>query len=93
MKKLFIIPLLLLLSGCASTQPYLVKERLVVVDIPENLYAGCPLVKDFPNWKTLTDPDVADTIIRLYENNVKCYNAVQAIKKFQTSAKKRIGQG
>jgi uncharacterized protein YcfL len=93
MKKLLLIPLLLFLVGCQSTQPTLVKDRLVVIDIPQKLYEGCEIIKDFPNWKTLTDPEVAETIVTLYENNVKCYNVVEAIKKHQIKAKRRIGQG
>lgn len=90
MKKfLLLIPVFLILAGC--NDPYLIKRQLVVVDIPEKLFQGCPVLKKYQhNWKKLTDPQVAGIIINLYQNNEKCHNAIQAIKRFQQNAKARM---
>lgn len=88
MKKLVIIPFLLL-AACQSTQPNLVQTKLAVVTPPEEMY-DCPIERQYPNWQTLNDVEVAKTIIKLHKNNVRCKNSLDTIKKYLEDAKVRI---
>lgn len=84
MKKLVIVSFLLL-AGCQSTIP----TKLMVITPPEQMY-DCPITKQWPNWQTLNDTDVARTIVELYKNNTRCKNSIDAIKKYLDSAKAQI---
>lgn len=88
MKKLVIIPFLLL-AGCQSTQPNLVQTKLAVVTPPEEMY-DCPIERQYPNWQTLNDVEVAKTLIKLHKNNIRCKNSLDTIKKYLEDAKVRI---
>ena len=85
MKKLVIIAALLM-AGCQSTVP---TTKLQVVTPPDQMY-DCPIKKQWPNWKTLNDTEVAKTVVELYKNNTRCKASVDAIRKFLTDAKTRI---
>lgn len=85
MKKILILSALLLV-GCQSTAP---TRKLEVVVPPDQMY-DCPIKKQWPNWKTLNDTDVAKTIVELYKNNTRCKASVDAIRKYLTDAKARI---
>lgn len=87
MKKLLIIPFLLL-AGCNS-DPNLIQTKLAVVTPPPEMY-DCPIEKKFPNWQTLNDVEVAKTIVKLYKNNVRCKNSLDAIHKYLDAAKVQI---
>ena len=87
MKKLVIIPFLLL-AGCQST-PNLVQTKLAVVTPPKEMY-DCPIDRKFPNWQTLNDVEVAKTVVKLYKNNVRCKNSIEAIEKYLDKAKQQI---
>ena len=39
---------------------------------------------------TLTDADVAKTVVKLYQNNVQCKRSIDSIKKFLEDSKKNI---
>lgn len=84
MKKLVIVSFLLL-AGCQSTIP----TKLMVITPPEQMY-DCPIKKEWPNYQTLNDTDVAKTIVELYKNNARCKNSIDAIKKYLDSAKAQI---
>ena len=85
MKK--IILLALLLAGCQSTAVPEMKMR--VVTPPESMY-DCPIKRQWPNYQTLNDTDVARTIIELYKNNERCKNSIDAIKQYLDSAKAQV---
>lgn len=89
MKKLFIIPLIFALSSCASSNQSLVRTEYKVVKPSEALYE-CPIQKRWPNPETLTDVEVAKTLVQLYKNNVKCKTSIEAIRKFLDRADRRI---
>ena len=83
MKKLLVLSLLL--AGCQST----VTSKMTVVAPPEQLY-DCPIKKQWPNYKTLNDTEVAKTIVELYKNNSRCKASIDAIKQYLDEAKARI---
>ena len=64
MKKL-IIPLIILigLAGCNDQTQVVTTYKYMVVHPTEAMYY-CPVLKEFPNWKTLTDSQVAKTIVQ-----------------------------
>lgn len=87
MKKLLLISIMLSLASCASTdswQPTVTKYKVVMPD--RDLYS-CPLYRKFPNYKTLTDVQVAKMIRDLYKNNVNCKNAITTLENFLKDAK------
>lgn len=92
MNKILILLSLLALAGCNTTsqfQPTVTKMTVVVPD--QSMYA-CPLYKRFPNADTLTDVQVAKTIVDLYKNNVKCKNSIESIRKFLNNSKQTVEQ-
>jgi hypothetical protein len=46
----------------------------------------CPVLKEFPDWKTLTDAQVAKTVVTLYKNNLTCKSSIESIRKFLKDA-------
>lgn len=85
-----LISLLVMIGGCTPrTQPTIVRQQIVVVDIPQALYDACPAIRksDLPKWQTMTDGEAASLITRLYSNNVQCRNAIEQIRKFVAEAK------
>lgn len=91
MKKFLFIPVTLLLAACQTTniKPNLIETKLQVITPDENMY-NCPFNKKLPDAKTLTDIEVAKTIVELYKNNKTCKNSIESIKKYLDSAKKTI---
>ena len=89
MKKLLIIPLALLVAACQSTQPELITTKSRVI-IPDNSMYNCPTLAQFPSPETLTDVQVAQTIVQLYQNNTTCKNSMDAIKKYLERAKATV---
>lgn len=81
--------LALALGACNTTEPRLIKRQLVVVTPPESMYE-CPIKNRFPNWETLNDVEVAETVLELYKNNVKCKSSLDSIKKYLANAKSRL---
>lgn len=88
MKKLILIPFLFL-AGCNS--PNLIQTKLAVVTPPQEMY-DCPIEKQYPNWQSLNDVQVAKTIVKLHKNNVRCKNSIDAIEAYLTKAKEQIEQ-
>jgi hypothetical protein len=88
MKQLTAILLALMLAGC-QTGPNLIREKPVLVAIPQELYK-CPLVTKWPNPQTLTDVQVAKLLVLLQRHNLTCHSSMEAIKKFQDEAQKII---
>jgi hypothetical protein len=87
--KYLIIPTLLILGGCASVQPNLIQTKYQVV-IPDASMYKCPTLKSFPKVETLTDIQVAQTMVKLYQNNLTCASSMAAIKQYLDKAKANI---
>lgn len=96
LNKFFIalcIPLSLFLAGCdPETAPPVISTKLIVVDIPKELYAQCPEIGKLPKSATLRDRQVARLVVRLYNNNIKCRLAIDNIRKYLDNAKREIEQ-
>lgn len=79
MKK-YIIILALLVSGCNETQVIQTKKWMVVH--PSEAMYHCPVLKQFPDWRTLTDSQVAKLVVQLQKNNITCKSSIESIRKF-----------
>lgn len=89
MKKLLLLTLLL--AGCNDTQQVVTSYKYLVVHPDEAMY-NCPVLTQFPNWKTLTDSQVAKTLVILHKNNLTCKSSIESIRKFLKEADmKRAG--
>lgn len=88
MKKYLLIGTLLL-AGCNDQQQILTTYKYMVVHPSESMYY-CPVLKEFPNWKTLTDAQVAKTVITLQKNNLTCKSSIESIRKFLQDQEKRL---
>lgn len=89
MKKFIPLFGLLLLAGCDSGDPTLIKTELKVA-VPDNSMYICPIENKFPNPATLTDVQTAKMLLRLYQNNKICKNSLDSIKAFIDNAQKTI---
>ncbi len=87
MKILILIPLVLLLAGCETTQTT-VRELMVVM--PQDAMYKCPSVTNLPKVETLTDVEVGKTLIKYAENNKICQSSMKSLKTFLKKAKARI---
>ena len=87
MKKIILI--CLLLAGCNETQ-ILTTTKYMVVHPSEAMYY-CPVLKEFPDWRKLTDAQVAKTVLLLYKNNLTCKSSIESIKEFLAQEEKRLG--
>jgi hypothetical protein len=86
MKKLLLLSTLLLAS-CNETQVIQSSKWMVVHPSEAQYY--CPVLKQFPKWQTLTDKQVASTVLTLYKNNLTCKSSLDSIKKFLNEAEKK----
>ena len=91
MKKILIIPVLFL-TACASPETIVTTTKYQVITPNAGMY-NCPTIRAFPDPLTLSDIQVAQLIVQLYENNQTCKNSIEAIKKFLQDAKARIERG
>jgi hypothetical protein len=87
--KYIIIPALLILGGCATVQPNLIRTKHQVV-VPDASMYNCPTIKSFPKVNTLTDIQVAQTMVKLYENNLTCAASMAAVQQYLAKAKADI---
>ena len=88
MKKLLLLSLLLL-AGCNEEKQIIYTYRWAVVHPDEAMY-NCPVLKEFPNWKTLTDAQVAKVVVQLYKNNLTCKSSIESIREFLDKEEKRL---
>ena len=79
----------LILAGCNDTQQVVTSYKYMVIHPDEAMYY-CPVLKQFPNWRTLTDAEVARTVVQLHKNNLTCKSSIESIKKFLNDADARI---
>jgi len=91
MRKLLVIPALLILAGCNSAQPNLIETKYISV-MPNDSFFRCPTIKTFPNPKNLDDIAVAKLIITLYQDNKVCKNSITAIKNYLNDAQQTINK-
>lgn len=87
----YVLLLLFLVVGCSPQKQTVISTKNVVITPAPELY-NCPMIQEFPDWKTLDDRQVAATIVQMYKNNVACFNSNDAIRKFLEDAKKRVDQ-
>lgn len=90
MKKLLLLALLL--AGCNDTQQIVTSYKYLVVHPDEAMY-NCPVLKQFPDWKTLTDSQVAKTLVTLHKNNLTCKSSIESIRTFLNESDKRLKKG
>jgi len=91
-KWLTILLTSLMLYGCNEPQQIVTTYKYMVVHPDEAMYY-CPVLKQFPDWKTLTDAQVAKTIVTLYKNNMTCKSSLESIRKFLNESDKTIKKG
>lgn len=80
MKKVMALLGLLILAGCNEAQ--IIQTTKYMVVHPDEAMYHCPVLKQFPEWKTLTDKEVAKTVLTLYKNNLTCKSSIESIRKF-----------
>lgn len=91
MKKIILLLAVIALAGCNETQ-VVTSYRYMVVHPDEVMY-HCPVLKQFPNWKTLTDSQVAKTVVQLHKNNLTCKSSLESIRKFLKESDETIKKG
>ena len=89
MKKIILLLAVVLLASCNDQTQVVTSYRHMVVHPDEAMYY-CPVVKEFPNWKTLTDSQVAKLVVQLHKNNLTCKSSIESIRKFLNDADKVV---
>jgi uncharacterized lipoprotein YajG len=92
MKKFIPLVIAVLLVGCNDQSQILTSYKYMVVHPDEAMYR-CPVLKEFPHWKTLTDSQVAKTVVQLHKNNLTCKSSIESIRKFLNNADQAIKKG
>jgi hypothetical protein len=82
----------LLLIGCNDQTQIVTTYKYMVVHPSEAMYY-CPVLKQFPDWKTLSDTQVAKTVLTLYKNNLTCKSSIESIRKFLNDSDAIIKKG
>ena len=85
MKKIILLLAVVLLASCNDQTQVVTSYRHMVVHPDEAMYY-CPVVKEFPNWKTLTDSQVAKLVVQLHKNNCTWKSSIESIRKFLNDA-------
>lgn len=89
MKKIILLLAVVLLASCNDQTQVVQSYRHMVVHPDEAMYY-CPVVKHFPNWRTLTDAQVAKLLVELQKNNLTCKSSIESIRKFLNDANVRL---
>ena len=92
MKKILVVLFAILLTSCNDQQQILTSYKWMIIHPSESMYY-CPVLKQFPNWKTLTDSQVAKTVVQLHKNNLTCKSSIESIRKFLNNADQTIKKG
>lgn len=82
--KPIIFPLIiagLLLASCNESKQVITTYKWMVVH-PDKAMYYCPVLKKFPDWRTLTDSQVAKLVLELHKNNLTCKSSLESIEKF-----------
>jgi hypothetical protein len=91
MKKIILLLIVISLAGCNETQIVSSYKHMVVH--PSEAMYYCPILKEFPNWKTLTDSQVAKLIVQLHKNNLTCKSSIESIRNFLNESDSLIKKG
>ena len=75
----------ILLTSCNDQNQIITSYKYMVVHPDEAMY-NCPVLKEFPNWKTLTDAQVAKVVVQLYKNNLTCKSSIESIREYLNKA-------
>lgn len=91
MKLTYIATILatILLTSCNDQTQIISSYKYMVVHPAEAMYE-CPVLKEFPKWQTLTDAQVAKTVLTLYKNNLTCKSSLESIREFLDKEEKRL---
>jgi len=81
MRKIIALCGVLFLAGC-NEPVQLVRTEVKVVEIPDRFKDMCPEIKRLPNVSTLTDRQVADLVVRLWQTNKNCRTAILGIYEY-----------
>lgn len=93
MKKICLAIIVVLAAGCSSIQEKVVTiTKPIVVMPPESMYR-CPDLPPVPDSVGMTDVDVANYILTLYETGKICKASLNDVKIFLIEAKKIAEEG
>jgi len=92
MKKIILLAIVIALASCNDQTQIVTSYKYMVAHPSEAMYY-CPVVKQFPNWKTLTDSQVAKLLIQLQKNNLTCKSSIESIRKFLNDADLQLKKG
>lgn len=74
---------LTMIAGCTSVPKTVVIDNTKIVVIkPHKSLFNCPQLGAFPDYKTLTNKQVADIIAKLYKYHKICSINIKQIEKF-----------
>ena len=82
----FVIISSMMLAGC-NDNVQLIRSNVKVVEIPTRFKNMCPAIRTLPNTSTLTDKQVADLIVKLWQSNQNCRTAILGIYEYVRVAK------
>jgi len=86
MKNVLVLCSVLFLAGCNEPMQ-LIRTEYKVVEIPERFKDMCPEIRRLPNVSTLTDRQVADLVVKLWQTSKNCRTAIMGIYEHQRLAK------
>lgn len=90
MKILAVLAICMGLAACGTPTSQVIESKVYVqATVPDKLLK-CDLIARLPNPNTLTDAEVATLIARLYHDNAECHYNMEAIKKYEHSAKQIV---
>lgn len=87
MNKIFLVVGLSLFLAACNEPVQLVRTEMKVVEIPDRFKSMCPEIKTLPNVSTLTDRQVADLIVKLWQTSRNCRTAILGIYEHNRLAK------
>ena len=87
-KTIAIAVVLSVLVGCGTTKPLITRDRSVVV-MPNEAQLRCPDLPMVPtNIERMTDTDVAEYILELYQTGRICKSSLEGVRDFLLEAQK-----
>lgn len=91
MKYIILLSFLFLTScsGIKSSLPSVIETKHDVI-MPSVEFFNCPVLESFPDANSLTDLQVSQTIVKLYNNNVTCKASMNALHDFLEKSKKDV---
>lgn len=89
MTYICLVMMVFALAGCNTTPERVVTVYKHMVVHPDEAMFNCPVLKEFPNWRTLKDSEVARTVVILHKNNLTCKSSIESIRTFLQKAEKK----